>query len=41
MIRICIYHSHEWESLVETGWVTMIVDWLEPRHIQVATMYHV
>ncbi len=26
MTRIVIYHSVEWELLVETGWVTMWVD---------------
>jgi hypothetical protein len=26
-MRWCIYHSHEWETLVETGWVTAFVEY--------------
>lgn len=38
MTRVVIYHSQEWDVLVSHGWVTVSVEWLEPRHIRVALM---
>lgn len=38
MTRVVIYHSQEWDLLVSLGWITLTVEWLEPRHIRVALM---
>lgn len=39
MTRVCIYHSPQWCSLVETGWITMTV--FEQDGERVARMLHV
>lgn len=35
--RFCEYHSHQWELLVEAGWITWTVDEL-PDGTQIARM---
>jgi hypothetical protein len=30
-VTYVLYHSREWDTLVETGWITALVDWW-PAH---------
>lgn len=39
MKRYCEYHSLEWEGLVETGWITWVVDENE-QGVRIATMIY-
>lgn len=38
MQRVTIYHSWEWATLVETGWITLYVDYV--NGVYMATMLY-
>lgn len=38
-MQVCVYHSAEWETLVETGWITHSVS-VNVDGVKVATMLH-
>lgn len=35
-MKFCAYHGSEWETLVESGWITRFVE--EIRNVRVACM---
>lgn len=39
-MKVCIYHSREWEVLVSTGWITHVVDEMPDGRL-IATMYYI